>query len=34
MKATDIAKAQEIRTKYITKYLELQLNLDKSINYL
>lgn len=28
------AKAQEIRTKYITKYLELQLNLDKTTNHL
>jgi hypothetical protein len=28
------AKAEEIRKKYITKYLELQLNLDKSTNYL
>lgn len=26
------AKAQEIRSKYITKYLELHLNLDKSTN--
>jgi uncharacterized phage-associated protein len=28
------AKAEEIRKKYITKYLELQLNLDKTTNHL